>query len=141
MKNFIKVLFFIALLFSFNNELCAQAENEDSVYIIIEESPKFIGGEKARIEFLVNNMTYPETARENGIQGTVYITFVIEIDGSVSNVKILRGIGSGCDEEVIRVIKLMPKWEPGKQRGKAVRVQFNMPVKFTLPMEDENEKK
>jgi len=71
-------------------------------------------------------------ARESGIEGTVYVTFVIERDGSVTDVKILRSIGGGCDDEAIRVVRNMPKWEPGKQRGKPVRVQFNMPIKFTL---------
>ena len=71
-------------------------------------------------------------ARESGIQGTVYVTFVVEPSGNVSDVRVLRGIGGGCDEEAIRVIQSMPKWTPGKQRGKSVRVQFNMPIKFTL---------
>ena len=71
-------------------------------------------------------------ARESGIQGTVYVTFVVEHDGSVTDVRILRGIGGGCDEEAVRVINSMPKWNAGKQRGKPVRVQFNMPIKFTL---------
>ena len=71
-------------------------------------------------------------ARESGIEGTVFVTFVIERDGSVTDVKILRGIGGGCDEEALRVVRNMPKCEPGKQRGKPVRVQFNMPIKFTL---------
>jgi len=71
-------------------------------------------------------------ARESGIQGTVYVTFVVERNGNVTDVKILRGIGGGCDEEALRVVQNMPKWEPGKQRGKPVRVQFNMPIKFTL---------
>lgn len=71
-------------------------------------------------------------ARESGIQGTVYVTFVVERNGNVTDVRVLRGIGGGCDEEAVRVIKAMPKWNPGKQRGKPVRVQFNMPIKFTL---------
>ncbi len=71
-------------------------------------------------------------ARESGIQGTVYATFVVEPDGRITNVGILRGIGGGCDEEAIRVIRNMPRWKPGKQRSKAVRVQFNMPIRFVL---------
>ena len=71
-------------------------------------------------------------ARESSIQGTVYATFVVERDGSVTDVRVLRGIGGGCDEEALRVIKAMPRWTPGKQRGKPVRVQFTMPIKFTL---------
>jgi protein TonB len=84
------------------------------------------------MKFLQDNIKYPQMARESGIQGTVYVTFVVERNGNVTDVKILRGIGGGCDEEAVRVVQNMPKWEPGKQRGKPVRVQFNMPIKFTL---------
>jgi protein TonB len=71
-------------------------------------------------------------AKESGIQGRVFVTFVVEKDGSVTDVRVLRGIGGGCDEEAIRVVQKMPKWKAGKQRGKPVRVQFNLPIKFTL---------
>ena len=71
-------------------------------------------------------------ARESGINGRVFVTFVVETDGRVTDIKVLRGIGGGCDEEAVRVVKNMPKWDPGKQRGKPVRVQFNLPIKFTL---------
>jgi protein TonB len=71
-------------------------------------------------------------AKESGIQGTVYVTFVVEKDGSITDVRVLRGIGGGCDEEAVRVVKNSPKWSPGKQRGKPVRVQYNLPVKFIL---------
>ncbi len=94
--------------------------------------PKFPGGEKARIEYLLNNIKYPDEAKKKGVQGTVYITFVVEADGSITNPKVLRGFDKLCDEEAYRVIKAMPKWEPGSQKGKLVRVQFNLPIKFTL---------
>lgn len=106
--------------------------HEEEIFLIVEKQPSFPGGEVARLKYLRDNVKYPQMAKESGIQGTVYLTFVIEQDGAVSNVKILRGIGGGCDEEAIRVIKNMPKWSPGEQRGRAVRVQFNMQVKFTL---------
>lgn len=105
---------------------------EMEIFSVVEESPDFPGGDAARIRFLQEKIRYPQIARESGIQGTVYVTFVVEKDGSVTDVRILRGIGGGCDEEAIRVIKSMPKWKVGKQRGKPVRVQFNMPIKFTL---------
>jgi len=105
---------------------------EMEIFTVVEDAPSFPGGDEARIKYLQNNIKYPQMARESGIQGTVYITFVVERDGKVTNVKILRGIGGGCDEEAIRVIEKMPKWHAGKQRGKPVRVQFNMPIKFTL---------
>ena len=78
------------------------------------------------------NIKYPEAAKKQGIQGTVYVSFVVEKDGTVSNVKLLKGIGGGCDEESIRIVKGMPKWKPGIQNGKTVRVLFNMPIYFKL---------
>lgn len=105
---------------------------EMEIFTVVESMPSFPGGDVARMKYLQENIEYPQMARESGIQGTVYVTFVVETDGSVTDVRILRGIGGGCDEEAIRVIKNMPKWNPGMQRGKPVRVQFNMPIKFTL---------
>jgi TonB family protein len=101
------------------------------VFTVVEIMPSFPGGDDARIRFLENNIIYPQYAKEHGILGTVYVTFVVNKDGSVSDVYILRGIGGGCDEEAVRVVKQMPKWNPGYQSGKPVRVQFNMPVRFT----------
>jgi len=106
--------------------------SEVEIFTVVEEAPSYPGGDEARIKFLQENIKYPQMARESGIAGTVYVTFVVERDGNVTDVKVMRGIGGGCDEEAIRVIKAMPKWNPGKQRGKPVRVQFNMPIKFTL---------
>jgi protein TonB len=94
--------------------------------------PEFKGGAGAMTKYLVESIKYPKTAREKGINGTVYVTYVVEKDGAVSNVKILRGIGGGCDEEAIRVVREMPNWIPGKNKGKPVRVQFNLPIKFAL---------
>jgi protein TonB len=105
---------------------------DDEIFIVSEKKPEFPGGEKALFEYLKKNTAYPQYARESGISGTVYVTFVIEKDGSVSNIKVMRGIGFGCDEEAVRVISLMPKWSPGLQRTKPVRVSFNMPIAFVL---------
>ncbi|MDD3737884.1 MAG: energy transducer TonB [Lentimicrobiaceae bacterium] len=105
---------------------------ERQIFLVVEEDPEFVGGDVARMKFLSENIVYPQMARESGIQGTVYLTFVIERDGSVTDIQVLRGIGGGCDEEAIRVVKNMPKWKPGKQRGKPVRVQFRLPIKFVL---------
>jgi protein TonB len=110
-----------------------QEEDEEvQIFTVVESMPSYPGGEAARIEYLNANIKYPQMARESGIQGRVFVTFVVEKDGRVTDVKVLRGIGGGCDEEAIRVIKNMPKWDPGKQRGKPVRVQFNMPILFKL---------
>jgi len=104
----------------------------DEVFVIVEDNPEFPGGIEAMHRFLQQNIRFPAIAREAGIQGTVFVTFVVERDGSITNVRVLRGIGGGCDEEAVRVVSMMPRWEPGRQRGRAVRVQFNMPIRFTL---------
>ena len=105
---------------------------EQEIFQIVEEMPAFPGGEAKLMEYVGKNIKYPQIARETGIQGRVFVGFVVEPDGSVSNVKLLRGIGGGCDEEAMRVVKSMPKWKPGKQRGKAVRVSYQIPVFFKL---------
>lgn len=105
---------------------------EQEIFQIVEEMPAFPGGEAKLMEYVGKNVKYPQIARESGIKGRVFVSFVVEPDGSVSNVKVLRGIGGGCDEEAMRVVKAMPKWKPGKQRGKAVRVSYMLPVNFQL---------
>ncbi len=105
---------------------------EDVIFTVVEDQPEFPGGETARQQFLNDNLRYPQMAREAGIQGTVFVTFVVEVDGSVTDVRIVRGIGGGCDEEAMRVVRMMPNWQPGRQRGQPVRVQFVMPIRFRL---------
>ena len=105
---------------------------EQEIFQIVEEMPSFPGGEAKLLEYVAKNIKYPQIARETGVQGRVFVGFVVETDGSISNVKLLRGIGGGCDEEAMRVIKSLPKWKPGKQRGKAVRVSYQIPVFFKL---------
>jgi len=107
-------------------------EENKEVYTIVEEMPSYPGGEVERNKFLADNIVYPQQATKNGIQGTVYVSFIINSKGEITNVNILRGIGGGCDEEAFRVIKMMPDWIPGKQNGKTVRVLFNMPIYFRL---------
>lgn len=104
----------------------------EEIFTVVEEMPDFIGGDDARRNYLAATVQYPIDARKIGIEGTVYVTFVVEADGSITNCRVLRGIGGGCDEEAIRLVKNMPKWKPGRQRGVARRVQYNMPIKFTL---------
>lgn len=106
--------------------------DDDTPLIFVEQKPEFENGDKAMYAFLSKNIVYPTIARENGISGTVFVGFVVSKDGTIRNVEIKRGIGGGCNEEAIRVIKLMPKWKPGKQNGKAVNVAFTLPVKFRL---------
>lgn len=105
---------------------------EAEIFTVVEEQPAYPGGDEARTKYLMESIKYPEEAKELGIQGRVFVTFVVEVDGSITDVRVLRGIGGGCDEEAVRVVRGMPKWIPGKQRGVPVRVQFNLPIKFTL---------
>ncbi len=105
---------------------------EVQIFTIVEEMPGFPGGEGELFKFLGENIKYPAMAKDAGISGIVYVTFVVMETGKIDNVKVLRGIGGGCDEEAISVVKRMPQWKAGKQRGKPVRVQFNLPIRFTL---------
>lgn len=105
---------------------------ETQIFTIVESMPEFPGGERALLEYVTKNIKYPQIAKDNGISGRVFVTFVIDQNGSVADVRILRGIGGGCDEEAVRVVKTLPKWSPGKQRGKPVKVQYNLPVNFVL---------
>jgi len=114
------------------NQKQADTNTGKEVFTIVEVQPEFPGGEKARQKYLANNIQYPAIAQKNNIEGIVYVSFIIETDGTLTDIKIIKGIGAGCDEEVVRVIKNMPKWKPGKQNGKTVRVKINMPVKFSL---------
>ena len=114
------------------NKVSNSSQKPIELFTVVEEQPCYPGGDDARILYLQNNIRYPEEAKELGIQGKVFVTFVVETDGSLTDIKVLRGIGGGCDEEAIRVIKNMPKWIPGKQRGVQVRVQFNLPINFKL---------
>ncbi len=113
-------------------DLESESEEEVQIFMVVEQMPEFPGGEEKLYRFLADSIRYPESAKESSIQGRVFVTFTVEKDGSISDARILRGIGGGCDEEALRVIQLMPKWNPGMQRGKPVRVQYNIPVKFTL---------
>lgn len=107
-------------------------EDEGKIFTVVEEMPGFPGGEAKLFEYLQKNIKYPPVARENGIQGRVYVTFVVDKDGKIKDAKILRGIGGGCDEEALRVVRSMPEWKAGRQNGRSVQVQYNLPVNFTL---------
>ena len=113
-------------------EVVEEEIEEAEIFTVVEEMPEFPGGMAKLADYLAKNIKYPQLARESGIQGRVFINFVVENDGSVTNVKVMRSLGGGCDEEAVRVVKSMPKWKPGKQRGKPVRVSYNLPVNFKL---------
>jgi protein TonB len=107
-------------------------EEPDQPFVIVEQMPQFPGGEKEMMKFIKNNLRYPSLAAENGISGTVIVNFVVDRDGHITRIKVVRGIGGGCDEEAVRVLGKMPVWSPGKQGGKAVLVSYTVPFKFIL---------
>ncbi|MFA8450207.1 MAG: TonB family protein [Bacteroidales bacterium] len=104
----------------------------ETIYNIVDKNPQFPGGIPSLMRYLSENIKYPLLAKQNGTQGKVHLNFIIEKDGSIGKVKILRGIGDGCDQEAIRVVKNMPKWIPGENKGMMVRVSYNLPIKFSL---------
>ncbi|MDD3078565.1 MAG: TonB family protein [Paludibacter sp.] len=110
----------------------ATSKDDDPVFQVVENMPKFPGGDQALFKFLAENVRYPVTAQEKGIQGRVICSFIINKDGSVSDVEVVRSVDSFLDAEAMRVIKTMPEWEPGTQRGKTVRVKYNLPINFKL---------
>jgi len=125
----------VACLLTTSHRLIAQVtpevqkEHDGEVFEYIEEMPSFpynVG------EYLAEHLKYPKKARKNNIEGKVVASFIVQEDGSLDSIRIIKAIGGGCDEEVIRVIKGMPAWTPGKQNGKIVKVMFNLPVAFKL---------
>jgi TonB family protein len=111
--------------------ITAQADT-GQVFMVVEKMPQFPGGIKALLHYLATHIKYPAEARKTNIQGRVFIQFVVEKDGSISHIRVLKGIGHGCDKESVTVVKNMPRWIPGEHKGKPVRVQYNLPVKFSL---------
>ena len=124
----------LAILLMVNTNAMAQSKKiaNDKVLEKAEVMPQFPGGDQAMMKFVSENVQYPEEAKEKEISGRVLVGFIVEKDGSVNEVKIVRGIGGGCDEEAVRVVKAMPKWKPGKQDGKTVRVSYTMPFFFKM---------
>lgn len=102
------------------------------VFIMVEEMPEFPGGTAALFTYMSEHINYPEEALERHLEGMVLLTFIVEKDGTVSDARVLRGIGGGCDQEALRVARQMPTWTPGRQGGQPVRVQFSLPVRFTM---------
>jgi len=113
-------------------EMEEEVAAEPEIFTVVEEMPSFPGGDMELLKFMAENTKYPPLARENGLQGIVVVTFVVDERGRIDKVMVLRGIGGGCDEEAVRVVKAMPQWKAGKQRGMPVRVQYNLPFRFTL---------
>lgn len=141
-----KILYTIILSTVFFIHALAQETTEDTtIYIVVDQAPLFpckntskdfkekqACAQKKMLEFVYTQIRYPKQARENGIQGTAIASFIVEKDGSISNITTLRAVGGGCDEEVIRIIQAMPRWEAGVHKGENVRVKFTLPVKFKI---------
>ena len=114
-------------------EAPVEEEEEEVVFVVVETMPEFPGGQQALFKYLSENIKYPVIAQENGIQGRVICQFVVNKDGAIVDIEVVRGSGdASLDKEAVRVIKSMPKWKAGKQRGKAVRVKYTLPVNFKL---------
>ncbi len=107
-------------------------EEDNTAFITVEVQPSFMGGNSEMYKFLGKNLKYPTAAQRANIQGKVFLSFIVEKDGSITDIETIKGIGFGCDEEAMRVVKLMPKWIAGKQNGRNVRVKFTIPVFFRL---------
>jgi periplasmic protein TonB len=107
-------------------------EDDNKIFTVVEQNPEFLGGYEAMINFIKKNLRYPASARRMGVDGTVYVQFVVGKDGAITDVKTIRGISADCDREAERVVKQMPAWKPGRQNGKPVFVRFVLPIRFKL---------
>ncbi len=138
MKFLTSFVFFILPLLCFSQTEGKPENNsvppDSEVFTTVEEMPQFIGGEESLFKFIISHLVYPPAAIENNVEGKIYLKFVVFKDGSVGDVKVISKtrLGFGCEEEAIRIVKMMPKWKPGKQNGKPVAVYFVLPFQFKL---------
>ena len=122
----------VLCLMTANAQKTVVSQSNQNVYDQVEEMPEFPGGMPALIEFLQTNIKYPKDAIKQEVGGRVMVMFVVETDGSISNVRVARKVFPSLDEEAVRVVKAMPKWKPGKEKGRPVRVNFTLPVVFSI---------
>lgn len=132
-----KLFLFIAIVcvahFAKAQDSTKQLKREDDrIFTFVEQKPEFVGGEKALMKFLAENIKYPKDARKQKVEGKVFASFVVEKDGTISNITLLKRIFPSCDEEVVRVLNSMPKWIAGKRDGQNVKVRYTLPVEFSL---------
>jgi protein TonB len=113
-------------------EIEIEEEDDEEFFMVVENMPEFPGGDLGLMKYIQKNVKYPAIAKEYNITGKVYVSFIVDKKGSVTNVKIVRGVDKNLDAEAMRVVKSLPKYKPGKQRGKSVRVMFTIPINFTL---------
>lgn len=133
------IFYFLCIAFSLTapmalaQDVMGPDEEEEPVYIVVDQMPEFPGGRQALFDFISTNVVYPTVARENGIEGKAIVQFVVEIDGSITHIQVVRTAGDpSLDKEAIRVVRAMPKWLPGKHRGKTLRVKYTVPFNFRL---------
>lgn len=122
----------VCVFFSLTVKAQKESVSQDKVYTSVQNVPSFPGGIQAFYNFLAKNIVYPKAARDKNTQGKVIVTYIVEKDGKLSDVKVARGIGDGCDEEAVRVIKLSSPWKPGMQNGHTVRVAYSVPINFAI---------
>lgn len=132
MKRLLAVLGVMFGLLSTIDGNASVTRDGDEVYIIVEQMPIFPGGDEALRNYVTNNVQYPEEASKKKLQGRVFVSFVVDTNGSTSDVKIARSVHPLLDEEAMRVVKSMPKWSPGKHKGKVVKVSYTIPINFSL---------
>jgi protein TonB len=147
MKNYRLLVIVVFLVSNMNlfasKDTIPNKDDEEKIYLFddVDIKPEFPKGEEEMTKWISKNVKYPIDARTIGIEGTVFVTFVVEKNGEISNIRILRGIFESCNKEVLRVVGLFPKWNPGKINGEFVRVQFNLPIRFILNDGKKNKKK
>lgn len=143
MKNLFAILFVLSISTASGQEIDSIPPFDDETLVKIDESASFPGGIKAFYEYLSKNLKYPRDAQRYGIEGRVFIQFIVEKDGTISNAKVIKGIGAGCDEEALRVLREMPNWIPGKHKGEPARQKIiqNILFKFANPKEDRKTRK
>ena len=122
----------VLCLMTANAQKTVVSQSKQNVYDVVEQMPEYPGGMPAMIEFLQTNLNYPKDAKKQKVGGRVLVMFVVETDGSMSNVRVAKKIFPSLDAEALRVVKAMPKWNPGKEKGKPVRVNFTLPIVFSL---------
>lgn len=142
MKNFILLFCLCLPAFLFAQDKSTNPENsEKQSYMMVEKMPEFPGGVDSLLKFIYSNLNYPEQANANKVEGLCVVNFIVMEDGSITNLKLVDDIGHGCGEEALRVAGMMPNWEPGMQKGKPVKLAYNLPVRFTLDPEQTNDEK
>ena len=137
MSKFLLFVLFLTVSTTYSQTIKAEdtpqpPKNQPEVFVMVEQMPEFPGGQSALVDYLSKNIHYPTQAKEKQIQGKVIVRFTVNSIGKLENARIARGVGSGCDEEALRVVNAMPQWKPGRQNGKAVNVAFTLPINFSL---------